>query len=144
MININIYTIPDEFGFWDLAGRNLFFKFPKFSFINTRDESKFVTNHFLIDDIHPEMLLGDVLKSSKKKVYIRVNNEIQVDLIIRNLPLYLLGKGKYVNDAVELFDEVIIGVKENPDLHKKNLLKKLKLDPSLSKFSHVRPLEALD
>ncbi len=154
---MNTYLIPDEYGFWDLSGRNLFFKFPKFSFIDIKDKLN-LTEYFLIDEqdsenVFPEKALLEMLKTSKRKAYIPLENDIQSkikQIVTVYLPGYLLRYGKHVAgnsdsaSTVALIDEIIIGVKDNPELHMRELLKELKSDRTLSKFSHTRPTETLD
>lgn len=143
----NTYNISDEYGFWDLSGRNLFFKFPKFSFIEIVNEGNLDTESIFVSDLSINDPLAEALKSQKRKIYIQISDrdiENKLSKIVRILPLCLLNKGRYVDGAVELLDEIIIGVKQNPKAHRELLLKRLKSDRSLSTFSRIRPTETLD
>jgi len=139
---MNILSIIDEYGFWDPSGRNLFFKLPKFSFISLDDESKLSADYLLVDNMTPESL--DNLFNSKlqRKVYIR-KSKIQPSSrsIIKGLPSCLLRYGKYMNGmVVPSINEIVIGVR-NPKLQMEAMIKILRLDSSLSKFTAIRPTE---
>ncbi len=135
------YFIPDTYGFWDLAGRDLFFKFPKFSFIEISQENNLESDYFIVSDFDLDDPLTEALNNQRKKIYIKtIDKKIdeQLNKILFLLPSYLLRNGKYVDGSVKIFDEIIIGVKENPELYKQIFLNKLKSDKSLSEFTGAR------
>jgi len=160
-MNMKIYTITDEYGFWCPAGKNLFFKFPKLSFIDIKSEFQLPTDYFLIDERNSKNILSDhvfieMIKVSKKKIYIPIseNNQPKITtfiskLVIGDLPTYLHFHGRFVTGksmtcpTVELIDEITIGV-DNPELHRDMLLKTLQSEPSLSTYSPIRPLDSYD
>jgi len=160
-MNMKIYTITDEYGFWCPAGRNLFFMIPKLSFIDIKDEPELATDYFLIDEPKDENILSDhvfveMMKISKRKLYIPISEKNQSKittfiskLVIGDLPTYLHFHGRFVTGksmtcpTVELIDEITIGV-DNPELHRDMLLKTLQSEPSLSTYSPIRPLDSYD
>lgn len=142
------YSISEPYGIWHPAGVSIFCKFPKFSFINIKDEQKLAADYLLVDNPNYDLLdktFGDRNGDPERKVYIRISNDTQskIDMIMERMPAYVLTEGRNTNRIVELVSEIIFGIKEDPKLKRDILLKALETNLDFYKFTPKRPQESL-
>lgn len=138
----NKKCIINDYGFWDLAGRNLFFRFPRFIFKEIRKGEKINE-----EQNSPDGIIDKAVYVHEKSTAIYVNDlnfKENFDKLINSLILNLLHNGRIVNKAVKVIDEVIIKVDSHPFLFKEILDIRLKTDKSISKFATIRPSESYD
>lgn len=145
---MKIYSISEPYGIWHPAGFSIFCKFPKFSFINIKDEQKLAADYLLVDNPNSVLLdktFGDRNGDPERKVYIRISKDTQskIDMIMERMPAYVLTGGKNTKGIAELLNEIVFGIKEDPKLQRDILLKALKTKPDIYKFTQKRPFESL-
>ena len=155
---VNKFTIQNKFGWWDSAGRNLFWRFPIMSFINIKNKSKLNNNYLFIKKeinldktLFTEKDMDKIKKSLINKIYIPINddNPLKISKIIINDLIGILShngilkrKLKGECPTVEFVDEIVFGINDNPQIYKDILLKFLNEDLRLSTYSPIRPLES--